>query len=202
MAVDSATTIAAFDTGKPAGSDPASELDNNIRHVKSVLKSNFANIGGAVTVTHADLNTVTSRALRAGDTYTGSHDFTGAAVTVPTATTADATTKAASTAFVQTAIAAVNALTALTLATSASASISATVGQHVVATNAATVTVTLPSGATAGQRVRVTFTNSLFSNVIDPGSEKIFSVSGTRLVNQAKATVEFVYVNSSIGWVF
>lgn len=42
----------------------------------------------------------TAKASKAGDTYTGSHDFTGANITVPTATAGDSSTKPASTAFV------------------------------------------------------------------------------------------------------
>lgn len=82
------------------------------------------NILDGVTVTAADINTVTTRSLRAGDTYSGTHDFTGATlvapaksdkagdtysgnhnftgavITAPTQTAGDSTTKVATTAFV------------------------------------------------------------------------------------------------------
>ena len=62
MAVDTATTIAGFDTAKPAGTDPKSEGDDNIRHVKSVLKTTFPNVAGAVTPTHTEMNRLTGLA--------------------------------------------------------------------------------------------------------------------------------------------
>lgn len=206
MAVDSAATIAALDTAKPAGSDPASELDNNVRHVKTVLKAAFPNVAGAVSATHAELSYVAgvTAAIQTqidAKAPTASPTFTGTPA-APTAAAATSTTQIATTAFVQAAIATVNAQTALTLGTSSAASVALVAGQHTVCTNAAAVTATLPSSPTANQRTRVTFTNSLYSNVIDPGAEKVFGASGTRTVNAAQQTVEFTYVNSSIGWVF
>lgn len=206
MAVDAATTISALDTTKPAGSDPASELDNNHRHVKTVLKACLPNIGGAMNASHTELNymvgvtalvqtQIDAKAPSASPTLTGTP-------VAPTATAGTSTTQLATTAFVQAAIATVNAQTALTLAVDSAASVTLVAGQHTTCTNASTVTCTLPSSPTANQRCKVTFTNSLYSNVIDPGAEKVFSVSGTRTVNAGQATVEFTYVNSSIGWVF
>ena len=56
MAVDTATTIAGFDTAKPESSDPKSEGDGNFRHIKSVLKTTFPYVTGVVTPTLAQLN--------------------------------------------------------------------------------------------------------------------------------------------------
>jgi selenium-binding protein 1 len=50
---------------------------------------------------------------------------------------------------------------------------------------------------------RVYFTNSLYSsNTVDPGAEKIRGTAGAHTANALGASVEFVYVDSSIGWVY
>lgn len=195
MAVDTAQYLGTLDLTKPAGSDTLAEADDNFRQVKTAAKQSFPNVTGAVTVTHTQLNSVTSKADLASPALTGTP-------TAPTATAGTNTTQIATTAFTQTAIASVNANAALTTSTSASASVSITAGQHVVCTNASTVTVTLPSSPVAGNTCKPTFTNTLYSNVIDPGSEKIFGASGTRTVNAKQASPEFKYVDSTTGWIF
>lgn len=113
MTVEAANYIASFDTSLPASGDQKSEGDNHLRLIKSVLKTQFPNFGtAAMTASHTELNymvgvtsavqtQLNARALKAGDTYTGAHDFSGASsVAVPTATAGDSSTKAASTAFV------------------------------------------------------------------------------------------------------
>ena len=106
MAVDTAAHIGTLDATLPLGSEAASELDNNFRHIKGVLKTDFPNITGAVTATHTELNYVDGvtsaiqtqidlKAPIAGQTWTGTHSFTGAVVSVATPTTAlHAVTKA------------------------------------------------------------------------------------------------------------
>lgn len=204
MPVESATYISQLNPSYPDGAENVSDGDNHVRLMKSVLQGQFTSLGAAaVTKTAAELNSVTDRALRAGDTYTGTHDFDGAtAVLVPTVATADSSTNAASTAMVQAAIAAVNAQTALTVAVNSATSVTASVGQHVVNTNAAATTVTLPASPSAGDRVKVTFTNTLYSNVINPNGNNVFGVAGNRTVNAAQAAPEFVYANASVGWVY
>lgn len=109
MAVDTATTIAGFDTAKPAGTDPKSEGDDNIRHVKSVLKTTFPNVAGAVTPTHTELNYVDgvtsaiqtqldAKAALASPTFTGNP-------AAPTPSPGDNDTSIATTAFVATSFA-------------------------------------------------------------------------------------------------
>ena len=111
MAVDAATTIAGFDLAKPAGSDQRAELDDGVRHVKTVLKSNFAYIGGTVTASHTELSHVAgvtspiqtqldTKGAKAGQVWTGAHDFSAATLSVATATLGDSSLKPASTAFV------------------------------------------------------------------------------------------------------
>ena len=213
MAVDSATTIAGFDLSKPSGSDPRSELDNNLRHVKTVLQGNFPNVGGTVTATHTQLSYVTgvtsaiqtqldAKGAHAGQTWTGTQNFTGATVTVATKASSYSGTEAVNGAMVQAAIASVNSQTALSTSIDASASVSISVGQHIVCTNASSVTATLPPSPAAGDRCRLTFSNTLYSNVINPGALKIFGAAGARNVNAKNASPEFIYTNSTVGWVY
>ena len=117
MTVETASYISQFDTTLPTASDPKSEGDNHLRLLKTVLKNQFPNFGtaamnashtelnymvGVTSAVQTQLNTLTStKAAKAGDTYTGTHSFAGAtSVTVPTATAGDNSTTAASTAFV------------------------------------------------------------------------------------------------------
>lgn len=200
MPVESASFISQLNPSYPDGSENVAEGDNHLRMLKSMLQSQFTSLGTtAVSATAAQLN---AAARKDGDTYTGAQNFTGATVTVPTATAGDATASAASTAFVQTAIAGVNSQTALTLTVASGTNASPTVGEHVVCTNAAAVTVTLPASASAGDRVKATFTNGLFSNVISPNGNNLFGVAGNRTVNAAQAAVEFVFSDASTGWVY
>lgn len=200
MPVESASFISQLNPSYPDGSENVAEGDNHLRMLKSMLQSQFTSLGTtAVSATAAQLN---AAARKDGDTYTGAQNFTGATVTVHTATAGDATASAASTAFVQTAIAGVNSQTALTLTVASGTNASPTVGEHVVCTNAAAVTVTLPASASAGDRVKATFTNGLFSNVISPNGNNLFGVAGNRTVNAAQAAVEFVFSDASTGWVY
>jgi hypothetical protein len=177
---NSSTMRAEFDA-IVAGFDGVDALNNEVIAARQGQASLLANMA--------------LKAPAASPTFTGTPS-------APTASPGTATTQLATTAFMMAAIATVNAQTALTLSIDSASSVAVTAGQHKVCTNAAAVTATLPAAPTANQRCRVTFTNSLFSNVIDPGSEKVFGVSGTRSVNALHATVEFTYVNSSIGWVY
>ncbi len=82
MAVESATYINQLDATNPNGSSLKSEGDNHLRLLKSTLQSTFPNITGSVTVSHSDLNNITT-----------------------TQAVADTSTKPATTAFVKAAIA-------------------------------------------------------------------------------------------------
>ena len=106
MAVDPAIYIGTLDANLPLGSEAASELDNNFRHIKGVLKTNLPNITGVMSASHTELNYVAgvtsaiqtqidAKGAIAGQTWTGTHSFTGAVVSVATPTTAlHAVTKA------------------------------------------------------------------------------------------------------------
>jgi hypothetical protein len=77
----------------PAAGDDKREGDDHIRGLKSVWKTTFPNVSGAVTVTHTQLNTIPDLAPKASPALTG-------VPTAPTASVGDATTQIATTAFV------------------------------------------------------------------------------------------------------
>ena len=56
MAIESASFISDLNSSNPPGSDPVGQADDHIRLLKSVLKSTFPNLTGAVTATQAQLN--------------------------------------------------------------------------------------------------------------------------------------------------
>lgn len=56
MGIEAATHISDLVTTNPIGAaDNASDLDNHIRLIKSVLKTDFASVSGAVSATHTEL---------------------------------------------------------------------------------------------------------------------------------------------------
>lgn len=75
MSLETATYISDLVTTNPLGSDAKSTADDHLRLIKSCLKTTFPSVTGAVTMTHTELNTVTSRGLIAGQTWTGTHTF-------------------------------------------------------------------------------------------------------------------------------
>jgi len=201
MTVESATFIGQLDPTKPTGTDGKAEGDDNLRLIKACLQASFTSLGNAaVTVTAAQLNTVTAKGAIAGQVWTGTHDFTGATTTVATQTAGNNTTAPATTAFVTTAVAGVNASGATTMVVETGTTNTAVAGQHIVMTNVAATTVTLPASPAAGNEVRITVANGLLTNVIDPGAEKLMGSTDDMTVNHAYATVWLRYVNSTLGW--
>lgn len=59
MAIETASFISDLNSSNPPGSDPVGQADDHIRLVKSVLKSTFPNVTGAVNATQLQLNTGT-----------------------------------------------------------------------------------------------------------------------------------------------
>lgn len=203
MAVDTAANIGDLDATKPTGGDALAEADDNFRHIKSVLKANLPNVKGAVSASHVELSYVAgltsaiqtqldAKAPLASPVLTG-------IPTVPTASLGTSTLQAASTAFVQAAIASVNAQAALALSIDNSAAIAASAGQHIVCTNAAAVTVTLPPAPTAGQMVWVTPGNGRTDNIIAPNGQLLMGLAEDLLIDNANVTVELRFV-PSLGW--
>ena len=94
MPVESATYISQLNPAYPDGANPKSEGDNHLRLIKEVLQDQFPNFGAAsmnastvelnymVGVTSAVQTQLNARSLKAGETYTGTHNFTGATVSV------------------------------------------------------------------------------------------------------------------------
>jgi hypothetical protein len=204
LAVDSATTIAALNTALPTGADPKSEGDDNFRHIKTVIKAAFPNVAGAVSATDVELSRVAgvTSAIQTqidGKAGTASPAFSGTP-TVPTASNGTSTTQAASTAFVQAAIAGVNAQTGVTLSIDSAAAITATAGQHIVCTNASAVTVTLPASPSAGATVWVTPGNGRTDNVIARNGQNIMSLAEDMTVDNPNVTVQLRFINSTLGW--
>jgi uncharacterized protein (DUF2345 family) len=212
MPLEAASFISQLNSANPLASDPKSEGDDQIRLVKAVLKAQFPNFtAAAVTPTVAELNhvqgvssplqtqlntltsTFTTYAPLASPILTGTP-------TAPTATAGTSTTQIASTAFVQAAIAGVNAQTGVTLSVDSAASITATAGQHIVCTNAGTVTVTLPASPSAGQTVWVTVGNGRTDTVIARNGQNIMSLAEDMTVDNANVTVQLRFINSTLGW--
>lgn len=184
-----------------------------MKQIKTALKQAFANVKGAVTATHTELNhtvgltsaaqtQINTKGAIAGQTWTGTHNYTGATITVPTQSGSDNSSNAASTAQVQAAIASVNTQTTLSASIATGTSVTLSPGQHVICTNTSAVTVTLTGTWSFASAGRVTFTNSSYANVIDPGSMKIFGVSGTRTVNAKNSSPTFTYVDASTGVIY
>lgn len=212
MPIESASFISQLNTANPTASDPKSEGDDQIRLVKTVLKAQFPNFTAAActpTVTEVNyLAGVTSGIQTQLNTLTGTFSsyaplaspaLTGTP-TVPTAANGTATTQAASTAFVQSAIASVNAQTATALSIVTAATVTATAGQHIVLTNAATSTCTMPASPAAGDTVWVTVGNGRTDSVIARNGQNIMSLAEDLTVDNANVTVQLRFVNSSLGW--
>ncbi|MFC4924714.1 hypothetical protein [Delftia deserti] len=113
MSVEAALYPPQLNTSWPKADDMVSEGDNHITLIKTVLKTTFPNVAGAISATDVQINylvgvtasiqgQIDSKGAKAGQTWTGTHDFSGAtAITVPTLAQATSTTGAASAAFVQ-----------------------------------------------------------------------------------------------------
>ena len=56
MAIETASYLSDLNISNPPGSDPVGQADDHIRLLKSVLKSTFPNLTGAVTSTQLQLN--------------------------------------------------------------------------------------------------------------------------------------------------
>ena len=194
MSIESATYINQLDSTKPGATDLKSEGDDHLRLLKAALKATFAAfIGAPVTMTEAQLNSIPSLAPLASPALSGTP-------TVPTAVAGTSSLQAASTAFVQAAIAAVNAQLPMTLSVDPSLAIAAVAGQHVVCTNAAAVTITLPAAPTAGQTVWVTPGNGRTDNVIARNGNPIMGLAEDMTIDNTNATVELRFLNATLGW--
>jgi len=66
MALETATFINGLVATNPVSTDGLAQADDHLRLIKATIKATFPNITGAVTVTQADLNAVTTPAFPSG----------------------------------------------------------------------------------------------------------------------------------------
>lgn len=66
MALETGTYINSLVATNPVATDGLAQADDHMRLIKAAIKATFPNITGAVTVTHTDLNTVTTPAFPSG----------------------------------------------------------------------------------------------------------------------------------------
>lgn len=111
MTVETALYPPQLNTSLPTAGDMVSEGDDHIRLTKTVVKTTFPNVAGAVTASQVELNytagvtsgiqsQINTKGNIAGQAWSGAHAF-GGTVTVPTLAQGTSTTGAASTGFVQ-----------------------------------------------------------------------------------------------------
>jgi len=231
MTVETASYISQLDATLPLPGDKKREGDNHLRLVKTVLKTQFPNFGtAAMTATTTELNYVVgvtsgiqaqinTKATKAGDTYTGAHDFTGATPTVPTATAGDSSSKAASTAFVgstafSSALPGQTGNAGRTVRTDGtSASWGSIYGSpQVISTNTtasngtaylltASLTLTLPATPAAGDCVFVHDASGSGTCVIGRGGENIMGLAQDLTLNTGYPYFWLVYADATRGWV-
>lgn len=79
MALETGIYISDLVPTNPLGSDPLAFADDHLRLVKATLKSTFPNVTGAVTKTHAELNTAYDSRVPAG----GIIMWSGAQASIP-----------------------------------------------------------------------------------------------------------------------
>ena len=230
MTVESASYISQLDATLPLPGDKKSEGDNQLRLVKTVLKTQFPNFGtAAMNATTTELNYVVgvtsgiqaqinTKATKAGDTYTGAHDFTGATPTVPTATAGDSSAAAASTAFVvSTAFSAAlpgqtgNAGRYITTDGTNSSWQSITGPISVISTNTtavsgttyvltASLVLTLPASPVSGDWVAVQNSSGTATATILRNGKNIMSTADNITVDVDSPGFRLVYTDATRGW--
>ena len=231
MTVETASYISQLDATLPLPGDKKREGDNHLRLVKTVLKTQFPNFGtAAMTATTTELNYVVgvtsgiqsqinTKATKAGDTYTGAHDFTGATPTVPTATAGDSSSKAASTAFVgstafSSALPGQTGNAGRTVRTDGTSAAWGSIygSPQVISTNTtaatgtaylltASLTLTLPATPAAGDCVFVHDASGSGTCVIGRGGENIMSAAEDLTLNTGYPYLWLVYADATRGWV-
>lgn len=182
MALETGTYISDLVITNPTGADAKSTSDDHHRLIKSTIKATFPNISGAVLPTHTELNYVDgvtsaiqtqidNKAALASPTFTG----TPAA---PTAAAATNSTQLATTAFVQSAIAGVNAQTPITVVHITASTGTVNSGQLAYLDNVAATSMTLGTIADQGEFGVVT-ANGLSTNTLDIGAKTLYGPAGS-----------------------
>jgi hypothetical protein len=113
MALETGTFINSLNAANPTTNDPKSQGDDHLRLIKSAIKNTFTAITGAINATHTEINFVqgvtsaiqtqlnnlmATKGEIAGQAWTGIHTFV-------TQAALDSTTKAATTAYTDLAVA-------------------------------------------------------------------------------------------------
>lgn len=192
--------------------------------IENQFQSVEAGFDGVKTAVDSKDAAIALKATKAGDTYTGTHNFSGAtAVTVPASPLT--ATAAASKAYVDDQLAAAAAAGAAgqlpgqagnagrvlrTDGTTASwhpdggpvtvvsgATQTAESGNQYALTNAAQSTLTLPASPAAGYTVVVSIANSRTDNVIARNGSTIMGLAEDMTVDNANATVTLRFINST-----
>ena len=177
MAVETGTYISDLVATNPAGTDAKSTLDDHIKLIKATLLATFANITGAVTPTHTTLNKVGV-----------------------TQSPGDNTTAPASTAFVQAAIAGVNAQTALTVTITSTANPTLVAGTiNDLTYTAAANAPKLPASASSGDELYLRFSNSYYTNEVDRNGLTILGSASNLTGCPPNIFIGFKYINGSWG---
>lgn len=140
MSLETATYISDLDTANPAGGDPRATADDHLRLIKAAVKRTFANVTGAVLVTHTELNRVAGLSSTAQDQIntliTGKLNISATALTAVSALYAQSASYAASAGAASHAQSANGALSAV-FATSATNATNAVAAQSAVVANSA-----------------------------------------------------------------
>ena len=98
MGLETFSYVSTLNTANPTSSDAKSKGDDHLRGIKTALVNSFPAVASAVSASSVELSYVagvtsaiqpqfTGKANKTGDTHTGTHDFTGATMTVATPTT-------------------------------------------------------------------------------------------------------------------
>lgn len=89
----------------------------------------------------------------------------------------------------------------LSLVISTSTANAMVANQHLVLTNAAASTATLPAAPVAGDQVQITVANGRADNVVARNGQNIMSLAeNLTLDNGSNATVTLRFINATIGW--
>lgn len=188
----------------------------------TVINASSAEVNYLVGVTSSIQTQINAKGAIAGQAWTGIHDFTLAALTAPTPTLGDSSTKVATTAFVaSTALAAslpgqtgnagrvmhTNGTVAywdyhLPPVTHLTALVTAVIESTNVCTNAGQVTATLPAtavqGSIEGARISFLFTNGRADNILARNTNTIMGLAEDLVVDATQPIViTLQFLNSS-----
>jgi hypothetical protein len=87
MSVESASFVSQLDAARPDGAvDGIDEGDDHLRLIKAALTATFPTLNQPITATPAQINAVTTKANRTGDTFSGAHDYSAASLVIGNAT--------------------------------------------------------------------------------------------------------------------